>query len=637
MELKNEIQEEDKSCENKYEARVIKIKFTHLLIAIILAIVIIGIVLYININIKSSISSIESDTNNSNDNISNEIEENSEQDKMYITQESSVSPSGKEFIGVFSDNLKEVYEGGTSNSKNFEFITYNTTNENIKQYSRLTKIKNNVTGNYDIVEKSSYYYNDLNKKIIASERIINDVTNYSIALQNKNTTYQEYIYNFFNSSVNIFQDLHNNNEEDNIARANKYYEYSDNVTNTVGNRGGNFNYENRTFDYEIMAYDVLYAYVTYPTNSNKEEILLLAYDENTEPEEVIKKWYQNVSTIETTNTSTSNLLEQIYAKYPEYEGKERFICTNGEEYWLLDELGKKIYFSDMESFESALLQACTSDNIDTNSNTTTNISQSSNGQLSEAKLKYNQIKEGMNYYEVISILGKPTSTNNTSMVRNCIWAFQPEIIVIQFMNNCVYQKTFNENKSTSRELDPETTHFISFIEGFELQEYTEKLDSWGIKYEVIKQENYNYNNNVVTNIEPNDCKIDKNTIVTFTVSDNTYDMDVLVDTQYLLKLAGLDISEYNSGYNYELGKDVRDNVKLTLKINGNIIFDGQTELLGIGSASPLGKVKGKPTDTYKIEVSIENVQVTKEINYNIRCNKDTQRFEIYEGGDIGAG
>lgn len=389
MELKNEIQEEDKSCENKYEARVIKIKFTHLLIAIILAIVIIGIVLYININIKSSISSIESDTNNSNDNISNEIEENSEQDKMYITQESSVSPSGKEFIGVFSDNLKEVYEGGTSTSKNFEFITYNTTNENIKQYSRLTKIKNNVTGNYDIVEKSSYYYNDLNKKIIASERIINDVTNYSIALQNKNTTYQEYIYNFFNSSVNIFQDLHNNNEEDNIARANKYYEYSDNVTKTVGNRGGNFNYENRTFDYEIMAYDVLYVYVTYPTNSNKEEILLLAYDENTEPEEVIKKWYQNVSTVQTTNTITSNLLEQIYAKYPEYEGKEGFICTDGEDYWLLDELGKKMYFYNLDEFE-AVLKKHNDINVSTNNqnNTSTNtndIVNNSNEMVQENK------------------------------------------------------------------------------------------------------------------------------------------------------------------------------------------------------------------------------------------------------------
>lgn len=52
---------------------------------------------------------------------------------------------------------------------------------------------------------------------------------------------------------------------------------------------------------------------------------------------------------------TNNLLEEIYAKYPELENSDIPICTddNGT-YWLLDENGKKVYFSDLETFESAL-------------------------------------------------------------------------------------------------------------------------------------------------------------------------------------------------------------------------------------------------------------------------------------------
>lgn len=344
--------------------------------------------------------------------------------------------------------------------------------------------------------------------------------------------------------------------------------------------------------------------------------------------------------------NNSSLLDQIYSKYPDFKDKEGYICTDGEQYWLLNNSGKKIYFNDMETFESALALSYANegenDYIDenTNSNLTTNIkdNQSSKNQMSQAELKVNQIKKGMSYYEVIDILGKPlNTTHNTDTVKTCIWSIKPKMIFIQFMNDIVYDIIIKENTTNSSQLDPETTHFISFFEGFALEEYTEKLDSWGIKYKVIREENLNFNNNVVTNIEPNHCNIDKNITVTITVSDNTYDMDVVVDTEYLLNLAGIDISKYTSEYDYELGQYVRDKVKLTLKINGNTIFDGQTELLDIGSASSLGKVKGKSADTYKIEVCIENIQVTKEIHYNIRCYKDSQSFEIYAGGDIGAG
>lgn len=52
-------------------------------------------------------------------------------------------------------------------------------------------------------------------------------------------------------------------------------------------------------------------------------------------------------------TLSGNLLDEIYAKYPELKDKEGIICTDGTDYWLLDENGKKVYFTDLESFEQA--------------------------------------------------------------------------------------------------------------------------------------------------------------------------------------------------------------------------------------------------------------------------------------------
>ena len=60
-----------------------------------------------------------------------------------------------------------------------------------------------------------------------------------------------------------------------------------------------------------------------------------------------------------------DLLQSIYDKYPELESKDGYICTDGEQYWILDNSGKKVYFDDLESFESALVNRNKSDeNID---------------------------------------------------------------------------------------------------------------------------------------------------------------------------------------------------------------------------------------------------------------------------------
>ena len=78
-------------------------------------------------------------------------------------------------------------------------------------------------------------------------------------------------------------------------------------------------------------------------------------DTNTINEETIN---QNNTTNETANntaeeTTSENLLDEIYAKYPELKDKEGIICTDGTDYWLLDENGDKVYFDSLESFEKA--------------------------------------------------------------------------------------------------------------------------------------------------------------------------------------------------------------------------------------------------------------------------------------------
>ena len=82
------------------------------------------------------------------------------------------------------------------------------------------------------------------------------------------------------------------------------------------------------------------------------------------------------NTIDTTETTAGDLLEQIYAKYPNLEGTEGIICTDGIDYWLLDEIGDKVYFTDLNSFEEALEQ-CNIDVSSVGSSTTENTNSSS--------------------------------------------------------------------------------------------------------------------------------------------------------------------------------------------------------------------------------------------------------------------
>ena len=94
-----------------------------------------------------------------------------------------------------------------------------------------------------------------------------------------------------------------------------------------------------------------------------------------------------------TETSTGDLLEQIYAKYPSLEGTEGIICTDGTDYWLLDESGDKVYFTDLNSFEEALAQC----NIDVNNTNT--------GSSSETKIDINRFVKELSY-------GSTSTVNN---------------------------------------------------------------------------------------------------------------------------------------------------------------------------------------------------------------------------------
>lgn len=68
----------------------------------------------------------------------------------------------------------------------------------------------------------------------------------------------------------------------------------------------------------------------------------------------ISEWYYaNITNNLSEKENNTNFLEEIKEKYPT---ESSMICTNGTDYWLLDEEGDKIYFYDLTSFETALQQ-----------------------------------------------------------------------------------------------------------------------------------------------------------------------------------------------------------------------------------------------------------------------------------------
>lgn len=101
----------------------------------------------------------------------------------------------------------------------------------------------------------------------------------------------------------------------------------------------------------------------------------------------------------------NNLLDQIYTKYPEYKNNAEFICTNGSEYWLLDNNGNKIYFDSLETFESALKKCNNTSTIEENTNTTnTNTNNTNNNNNNTYNNSSN--KNDDKYIDISELIGK---------------------------------------------------------------------------------------------------------------------------------------------------------------------------------------------------------------------------------------
>lgn len=189
-----------------------------------------------------------------------------------------------------------------------------------------------------------------------------------------------------------------------------------------------------------------------------------------------------------------------------------------------------------------------------------------------------------------------------------------------YNNNANTTNNSNKSNSSSSNSQKETVEVPYFTMGYELQEYTSKLDNLGISYKIVKGQDLNYSNNTVISVEHNGEKIEKGTTITITVADNVYDMNIMVNTGYLLGLADL-------GYDYE-------SVNLIIKINDTTICNGTFERTDTRTEMPItvGTYKGKP-DNLKLDITIEGKKITKSINY--RFVEDYPGIVIYGGGSIG--
>ena len=191
----------------------------------------------------------------------------------------------------------------------------------------------------------------------------------------------------------------------------------------------------------------------------------------------------------------------------------------------------------------------------------------------------------------------------------------------QSNNNSSTQTSNNSNNQSQKEM----VKIPNFDMGFELNHYTGFFDKFGIKYKVVKGQDFHYKDNTVIKIEHNGDYVEKGSTITITVADNIYNMDVKVSTVYLLGLADL-------GYDYE-------EVDVTIKINGTTICNKKLPKVNEIGAVSCGTYKGKQ-DGLKIEATINGKTITKNIHYAVFGNAGYGYTEpyivIYQGGDIGA-
>lgn len=147
------------------------------------------------------------------------------------------------------------------------------------------------------------------------------------------------------------------------------FEASEEFTKT-GNYAIDQNNITLTVNYDSSEYEKTTTPYTEKINILEDDIL-----EYTDRNGIVYKFSKNSTT--DNEEQKNSLLDEIYAKYPEYKNKENFICTNDSEYWLLDNNGNKIYFDSLETFESAL-EKCNTSTTTSSSTTEENTSISTN-------------------------------------------------------------------------------------------------------------------------------------------------------------------------------------------------------------------------------------------------------------------
>ncbi len=322
------------------KSKEIKIKLKTAIILIVIFIFIIFCILFIALKIYSNNSN---NLENSSDNI--EIPDN----YKYITQKSSVSPTNVEFIGDLSDNIKTVFEDEFK-SYTSQFKYYNTTINNMKVYSIEDYLTNLTTNLEEKAIERQYYYNADNNKIIAHRYYISYFPQYKRSLESRNMTLDEFETTYTNANLNIFRNVINDQSEENMERAKKYVEYWENQINENGKVQGKVIINSCEYTYEVLG-DMLKA-CRFFNNNKSFEFLFLAYDTNSSPTDTLRNWVKSVYLRDIKNSGVSNnFINEIKLKYPD---ESELICTNNDEYWLLDKDGKKVYFYDLDSFESAL-------------------------------------------------------------------------------------------------------------------------------------------------------------------------------------------------------------------------------------------------------------------------------------------
>lgn len=159
------------------------------------------------------------------------------------------------------------------------------------------------------------------------------------------------------------------------------------------------------------------------------------------------------------------------------------------------------------------------------------------------------------------------------------------------------------NTSVNNSNQKEMVQVPYFDNGNKLEYYTKELDKLGIKYKVVKAQDLEYKDNTVIKVEHNGEYVEKGSTITITVADNTYKVNVYINTEFLVSKAGL-------------GDKSLKEVSIILKINGQTVYNGKAPVSSDFYNRTYGQYKGK-IDNFDIEVTVEGKKIKLEkLDYN---------------------